>query len=77
MNIKAEKISLIEKLLHTEDESMIKELKQVFLNKKNDFWDELPVKVQEEIEQAIIETDNGDYIPHEDMIKKYEKWLKR
>ena len=45
MNIKAEKISLIEKLLHTEDESMIKELKQVFLNKKNDFWDELPVKV--------------------------------
>ena len=42
---------------------------------KYDFWDELPVSVKTDIDEAIKQADAGQLIAHEDVMKKYNKWL--
>jgi predicted transcriptional regulator len=49
------------------------------LTRKNepDFWEELPEEVKKSIEIGLHQADNGELIPHEEMMKKYEKWLSK
>lgn len=42
---------------------------------KNDLWDELPVKVQQHVQEAIKQSAKGKGKPHKEVMKKYEKWL--
>jgi len=46
-------------------------------DKEKDWWDELPEEVQEGIDRAIAELDAGKGIPHEQVMKKYKKWLSK
>ncbi|NER07896.1 MAG: hypothetical protein F6K17_37770, partial [Okeania sp. SIO3C4] len=36
---------------------------------KTDSWDELPEEVQNEIEEALQEVENGETIPHHEALK--------
>lgn len=38
-----------------------------------DFWDELPDEVKKSIEIGLKQAENGEVIPHEEVMKKYEK----
>jgi predicted transcriptional regulator len=40
-----------------------------------DFWDELPDEVKTDIDEAIKQADAGELISHEEVMKKYQKWL--
>ena len=40
-----------------------------------DFWDELPDNVKEDIDEAIKQADAGKLLSHEEVMKKYKKWL--
>lgn len=40
-----------------------------------DFWDELPENVKEDIDEAIKQADAGKLLSHEEVMKKYKKWL--
>lgn len=43
-----------------------------------DIWDTLSVEQRAEIEAAFAESlDPANLVPHEEMVKKYEKWLAR
>lgn len=42
-----------------------------------DFWDELPEEVKKSIEIGLKQADNGEVIPHEEVMKKYEKLLSK
>ena len=44
-------------------------------DKEKDWWDELPEEVQAGIDRAVAELDAGKGIPHEQVMKKYKKWL--
>ena len=42
-----------------------------------DFWDDLPIRIRKDIETALIEADNGELIPHEEVMKEMRvKYLK-
>ena len=41
----------------------------------SDFWDELPEEVKRSIEKGRVQALKGETADHEQMIKKYEKWL--
>lgn len=41
----------------------------------NDWWNELPKEVQNSILKAEKELKSGKGIPHEEVMKKYSKWL--
>lgn len=78
MNIQAEKIKLAQYILSISSEESIQKIKNYIINQKQeDFWNELPLEIQREVEEAIKELENGKGITHEKVMKKYEKWLKK
>jgi len=78
MDIQAEKIKLVQYLLNINSEKAISRIKDFIVDQKqDDFWDELPQEVKMEVEEAISQLKNGEGIPHDKVMKKYEKWLKK
>ncbi len=71
MDIQAEKISLAQLLLQTEDVTIIKKVKAIFNSQKKDFWDELTDSQKFEIEESDREIDRGEFFLYEDVMSKY------
>jgi predicted transcriptional regulator len=44
-------------------------------DREEDWWDYLPKEIQESILRGEKELDEGKGIPHEEVMKKYKKWL--
>jgi predicted transcriptional regulator len=75
MDIQTEKLQLIKRLLDTDDESILQQAKDVFKSHKKDFWNQLSEHVKSGIERSKKQADNGLLTPHEDVMKKYAKYL--
>jgi hypothetical protein len=75
MDIQAEKIELVKRLLDTDDRSILQEVKNVFESHEKDFWNNLPEHVKQGIERSKKQADAGLLTPHEDVMKKYAKYL--
>ena len=72
MNIQAEKIELVKMLLETDNPKIIESIKKIFKKQKSvDFWDDLSVNQQKEIENAIKEIENGEVTDYDSFIKKH------
>lgn len=79
MNMHAEKLELIQMLLKTTDQSLLKKVKALFksYDVDADVWDELHEDIQNEVNEALIELENGDILSNEEVKLKHEKWLKK
>jgi len=44
---------------------------------QSDWWDDLPENVQEEIDSAIEDLDQGKGVPHKKMKEMYPQWFKK
>ena len=42
---------------------------------KVDLWDGLPASVQKDVQEAIKQSAKGKGKPHDEVMKKYSKWL--
>ncbi|WP_396167300.1 hypothetical protein [Flavobacterium sp.] len=70
MDIQAEKISLAQLLLQTEDVTIIKKVKAIFNSKKEDWWDELSIAQKVAIEESEREIDRGEFFLYEEVKKQ-------
>jgi site-specific recombinase XerC len=43
----------------------------------NDWWEVMPETIQKDVETALIESENGELIPYEDIQKRYKKWISK
>jgi hypothetical protein len=75
MNIQTEKIELVKRLLDTDDESIIKQVKDIFESHEKDFWNELPEHVKAGIEKSRKQAEEGLLTPHNEVKKRYTKYL--
>jgi len=75
MNVQIEKIALAKRLLETEDEAILLQIKEVFENNEKDFWNTLPAHVRDGIERAKKQAAEGKLTPHDEVMKKYAKYL--
>ena len=72
MNIQAEKLELVRKILDTDNPGILSSIKQIFTSsKKVDFWDSLPQSQKEEILKGIEEVENGETVNYEEFIKNH------
>ena len=71
MNIQAEKIELIQILLQTNSEDIIKKVKTLLKKEQKDWWDETSEAERRSIEKGLAQLDRGEGIPHEKVMKKY------
>jgi hypothetical protein len=62
------------------DKASIKTLRilhQILEIENEEVWNELPLGVQQGIEEGIKQADKGEVITHEEFMKKNRKWFKK
>jgi predicted transcriptional regulator len=64
------------KYLDNADEKTIRMVYAMLeIEAESDWWDELPQDAKDSIERGLKDIENGDVSPHEEVMKKYKKWL--
>lgn len=75
MTLQEKKLMIIERIIHSSDKSMLKEIEKVIAS-SGDFWDELSEEQIASIDRGIKQLNAGKGIPHSKVKKKYAKWLR-
>jgi predicted transcriptional regulator len=50
---------------------------KTFINEQQDWWDELGEEQQKAIDKSLLEVKNGKLTTHNEVMKRYSKWLKK
>lgn len=77
MNIATLKLELAKQLLNTDDNGIINHIKAVFQTQSSDWWADLPREVKASVERGLAQSERGETIPHEQVMKRYKKWLRK
>ncbi len=74
IELKSDLHSLIDKV---NDATILNAIKAILSKqvREGDFWDELPIKVQESVKRGMEQAKRGETKAHSEIMKKYEKWL--
>jgi len=64
MDLQSEKIELVKLLLETESREVLDEIKAIFKKQGNDFYDDLPQHVKEDIEAGLKDIEEGRVCDH-------------
>lgn len=65
---------LLMKLLKTKDVSLLEKIEELFNNnKEEDFFDELPKEIQNDILESIEQSKNGNGTSHEEVMKQFRR----
>ncbi len=77
MNLQAEKLKLIEWLAGLTDQTLIERIKFLKENQSTttDWWEEISQAEKDAIDEGLADAQNGKVTAHEDVRKRYEKWL--
>ena len=50
---------------------------KTFMEEQKDWWDEIGEEQQKAIDKSLAEMKAGKLTPHNEVMKKYKKWLKK
>ncbi len=71
MNVQTKKLELVQLILNTDKPALLDKVSQLLKQEKEvDWWEEIHETVQESIDIALKQADNGELIPHQDVIKE-------
>ena len=73
MDIQAEKLNLIKWLTDVNEPSIISQFVALRKKQQADWWDNISEEEKDEIIEGLAQADNGDVLPHEEVMAKYEK----
>jgi predicted transcriptional regulator len=66
----------VKKYIETADEKVVKMMHAMLeVDADSDWWDIMPEKVKADVEAALLESEKGQVTPHEEIQKRYKKWL--
>lgn len=74
VELKSDLHSLIDKV---EDTTILNAIRAILSKevKEEDFWEDLPLSVQESVKRGMEQAKKGESRTHSEVMKKYEKWL--
>ncbi|MCX6243486.1 MAG: hypothetical protein NTU98_02180 [Bacteroidetes bacterium] len=79
MNISAEKLDIIQKICEIQDNELIDLIKNIIdipKTAKSDWWSKITQEEQDSINRGLNDLQQGKVHSHDQIRKKYEKWLK-
>ena len=79
MNISAEKLDIIQRIFEIQDNDLLDLIKNnvdIPLSAKTDWWDQVGQDEKDSITRGIDDLQKGKVYSHDQIKKKYEKWLK-
>jgi predicted transcriptional regulator len=78
MNYMELKSNLHEMIDRVDDPEVLYAIRELLTHPSStDFWDELPEEVKQSIQIGLAQAERGEVIPHEEVMKKHEKWLSK
>ena len=79
MNISTEKLDIIQRICEIQDNDLIDLIKNIIdipHASKSDWWNQITQEEQESINRGLNDLEQGKVYSHDQIRKKYEKWLK-
>ena len=73
MGLERRKLNLINWISSLKDESLLKRIESIRSEESN-WWEQISTEERAEIELGLSQLDKGEYIPHEQVMKKYSRW---
>lgn len=71
MNLQAKKLELVQMILNTNRPSLLDKVSKLLSQERDvDWWDELPLSVQQSIDESIKQADRGEIVSHEEIMKE-------
>ena len=70
MDIQATKLELLKTILENENAEFIQKVSDFVKKENSDFWNELSLAEQEEIQKGIKDLENGKRVSYETFLKK-------
>jgi len=70
MDIQTSKIALVKMILNIENDKFIEKITEFIQKEKVDFWNDLSLAEQKEIEKGIEELNKGKRVEFNDFLKK-------
>lgn len=68
----------VKKYIAVADEKSLRMVQAILeIEQEQDWWDTMPDNVRKSVELAIKESDEGNVVPHEEVMKMYRQWLKK
>lgn len=64
------KYKIVEKIIQSNDDSLLNEIKSLVGLSEVDFWNELPTELKQALNKAKGELDRGGGIPHSQVISE-------
>jgi hypothetical protein len=58
------KYKIVERIIQTDDDILLNEIKSLIGLSEDDFWNDLPAEVKQAVDHAKSELDRGGGIPH-------------
>lgn len=77
MDIQTEKIELAKLILNTNDIKLINQIKSLFKDKEENWWDELPASVKQGINESIEQANRGEFISYDEVKKEVMALFKK
>ena len=72
------KFKMVEKIIATEDDALLEEVKLLLGLSENDFWDNLNDSTKASIQRGLEQSSRGETRPHEDVMAEIKaRFLKQ
>jgi len=62
------KYKIVEKIIQSNDDNLLNEIKSLIGLSETDFWTETPIEVKQAIQKAKAELDRGEGTPHAEVM---------
>ena len=79
MNLSTEKLDIIQRICEIQDNDLLDIIKKIIYlptDSKSDWWDQISQAEKNSINRGLDDLAKGRIHSHEQIRKKYEKWLK-
>jgi len=63
--------------LNVKQKQAVLSVVKTFAAEQQDWWDEISEEQQQAIDKSLAEMKAGKLTPHDEVMKKYKKWLKK
>ena len=71
MNIQAEKLNVLHQIVNTDDVNLIKEIRSLSNNKKQDWFGGLSESQENDVREGLNQLDGGNFFSHEEAKKRF------
>jgi len=65
-----EKNTLVKKILDTEDDAILNQIREILDFSSRDFWNNINPKLKASLERAFEQSEKGEVTPHQEVMKE-------